>query len=84
MFVQLIYIKYPSSVQSSKIGEGIIHIWGYIVLIFKGDYKWKLFGNKEVIKNLDCNRVNMAQMEFLEEMDDQVQMAILDRKVKMF
>jgi hypothetical protein len=33
---------------------------------------------------LDRNRVNMAQMEFLEEMDDQVQMAIPDRKVKMF
>jgi hypothetical protein len=33
---------------------------------------------------LDPNRVNMDQMEFLEEMEDQVQMAILDRKVKMF
>jgi hypothetical protein len=32
---------------------------------------------------LDHNRVSMAQMEFLEEMEDQVQMVILDRKVKM-
>jgi hypothetical protein len=32
---------------------------------------------------LDHNRVSMAQMEFREEMEDQVQMVILDRKVKM-
>jgi hypothetical protein len=41
-------------------------------------YKWKLFGNKVVIKILGPNRVSMALMEFLEEMEDQVLMAILD------